>query len=258
MDILYIIGENCSKCNYNELRYSLRSIEKYGKNIGRVFVAGYCPDFLSDEVIKIPVEQPYKYNPNENDLILTEKHCNMLYTILYVIDNSDISEEFLVSMDDHIYIRDVDFDNYPFYVKKYGVKNELPKEKKNQSAYKNFLAKTREICKEQGLSLAYSCLHRNMHYSKSIIVECREFLNKVISEKISLEHNAYLINYRFTKKGNFKFTPVNDVKIVGGGDWWRVNPEKTECFSTYDFEPGIGLDCLISGIFNEKSKYENE
>ena len=258
MDILYIIGENCSKCNYNELRYSLRSIEKYGKNIDRVFVAGYCPDFLSDKVIKVPCEQPYKYNEKENELSLTEKHCNILYTILYTIDHTDISEEFLVSMDDHIYIKNADFDNYPFYVKIYGDKNELPEEQKKQSAYKRFLSKTRKVCEEQGVSIAYSCLHRNMHHSRIFLNECREFLNKVILEKIALEPHAYMINYRFSKKNDFKYTPVRDVKLAGGGDWWKVNPKETECFSTADFEPGIGLDCLIGGMFNKKSKYENE
>ena len=254
MDILYIIGENRSKCNYNELRYSLRSIEQYGENVGRIFVAGCCPDFLSDEVIKVPCDQPYHYDSSENELTLTEKHINILYTILYVLDHTDISDEFLVSMDDHIYIRNVDFDNYPFYVKKFGDKNELPS--KGKSVYKKLLAKTREELEKQGLSVYYSTLHRNMHGSRAIYEECRDYLNQVILEKIPLEPHAFTINYRFTKKGDFEFKPVKDVKLNGGGDWWMVNPSKTECFSTSDFEPGIGLDCLMNGMFNKKSKYE--
>jgi len=56
MDIVYLMGEGYSKCNYNELRYSLRSIDKYGKNVDRVYVIGYCPEWLSDEIIKIPLD----------------------------------------------------------------------------------------------------------------------------------------------------------------------------------------------------------
>ena len=254
MDILYIIGENCSKCNYNELRYSLRSIEKYGKNIDRVFVAGYCPDFLSDNIIKVPVKQIYNYNDNENELTLTEKHINILYTIMHVVDNTDISDEFLISMDDHIYIRDVDFNNYPFYVKRFNINNELPLI--GNTAYKKFLAKTRKACINNNISVAYCTLHRNMHMSRTIFNECKDFLNKVIEEKIPLEYSAYLINYRYTHKHDFEFTPVIDIKLRGGIDWWKVNPLLTECFSTFDFEEGIGLDCLIKGMFNKKSKYE--
>ena len=49
MDILYCIGEG-SKWNNNELRYSLRSLEKFGKNVGNIYMVGYNPGFLSDEV----------------------------------------------------------------------------------------------------------------------------------------------------------------------------------------------------------------
>ncbi|MBR0299772.1 MAG: hypothetical protein IJQ93_05590, partial [Bacteroidales bacterium] len=56
MDILYIVGAGCSRCNDFELRMSLRSIAMYGKNVGRVFVCGHCPDWLSDEVVKLPLD----------------------------------------------------------------------------------------------------------------------------------------------------------------------------------------------------------
>ena len=57
MDILYVIGKG-SEWNNNELRFSLRSIAKYGKNIDRVFIVGYKPDFVSDEVTFIPCDDP--------------------------------------------------------------------------------------------------------------------------------------------------------------------------------------------------------
>ena len=55
MDIVYIIGKG-SKWNNQELKYSLRSIAKYGINIGKVFIVGYKPNFVSDEVIYIPCD----------------------------------------------------------------------------------------------------------------------------------------------------------------------------------------------------------
>lgn len=38
MDILYVIGRG-SKWENNELRYSLRSLEKNGINVGNIFIA---------------------------------------------------------------------------------------------------------------------------------------------------------------------------------------------------------------------------
>lgn len=53
MDIIYSIGSGSTWDN-NELRYSLRSLDMYGKSYDRVFVVGNIPEFLSDEVIKVP------------------------------------------------------------------------------------------------------------------------------------------------------------------------------------------------------------
>ena len=251
MDILYIIGEGCSKCNYNELKYSLRSIEQYGKNVGKVYVAGYCPSWLSDEVTKLPFTQPYDAGSD-----MAKKAANILATILYAIDNSNISDEFLVSMDDHFYIRNVDFDNYPFYAKRYGDNNKLPVN--GGTGYKKFLVDTREYLNGQGLSKYYLCPHRNMHCSKTIIREIRSSLNQIVSNALPVESFCYMLNYRYTVKKDFEIVAVDDVKLQGGCDWYQVNPEQTEVFSTVDFEPGIGLDCLISGLYSKKSKYENE
>ena len=248
MDIVYIIGKNCSKCNNNELRYSLRSIEKYGKNVGKVYVAGYCPEWLSDEVIKVPFEQPYSHP----DII--EKHINRLSTTLFVVDNTDISDEFLISMDDHFYIKETDFNNYPYYAKivkgstDLGAKNSL-------SRYGRFILNTGKFLKSLNLPTYYFCLHRNMHLSKKIINECRDTLNRIIKNKIECEELAFILNY-WVNKEHFNITPVKDIKIKLVKDWNKVNPDNTEVFSTSDFESGSKLDILIQNLFPDKCKYE--
>ena len=95
MDILYIVGENTSHCNNFELRCSLRSIAQNGVNVGRVFVAGCCPEWLSSEVVRVPFVQPY---PGTTDN--TEKAINIIATILHTVDNTDIDSEFLNTFDD--------------------------------------------------------------------------------------------------------------------------------------------------------------
>ena len=61
-----------------------------GENIRNVYVSGYCPEWLSDEVVKVPVENVIK-NPQN----IFEKHINILNCVLYTIDNTDIEDEFL-------------------------------------------------------------------------------------------------------------------------------------------------------------------
>lgn len=255
MDILYIVGKGLSSCNNNELRYSLRSVEKYGINVDRVFVAGYCPDWLSNNVVKVPFEQPYPMNIKYSDVMerLACKHANIISTILYTIDNTDIGDEFLVSMDDHFYIRDVDFNNYPYYVKGEGKLKELPVE--GESDYARYMASTRQFLKERGLSVYYLVPHRNMHCSRRIFEECRNTINTCIKNKVPIEYLCYLLNYQYTKYG-FELIPTKDVKVKNGFEWYKLNPEYTEVFSTVDYTPYSRLDDMIRSLYKNKSKYE--
>lgn len=253
MDILYIIGKGCSKCDNFELRVSLRSIAKYGKNVGKVYVAGYCPDWLSEDVVKIPFEQPY---PTEN-ISCHKKQCNIAATILHVIDNSDISDEFLCSMDDHIYTRNVDFGSYPMYAKKakYGEgddKTLLPSTAKEKDAeYKKCLVDTNEILVGLGLPTRNYALHRNMHMSRAFLNENRSLIESAVAEGKIAEIFAWYGNW---KGGKYKAT--KDVLVHGGGEWWKTDPRKTNVFATTDFGDHSGLHVLLKGLFPNKSKYE--
>ena len=254
MDILYIIGKGCSQCDDQELRYSLRSIDKFGKGVGRVFVAGHCPEWLSSNVTKVPFLQPYSNLQDIGNFMdrLACKHINIIETVLYAIDNTDIGDEFLVSMDDHFYVRNVDFDNYPFYLKgKEG--RELPKS--SSSEYGKFMVKTREFLESKGLSTYYLVPHRNMHCSRKIINECRNTINTCIENKVPIEYLCYLLNYQYTKYG-FELIPTKDVKVKNGFEWYKLNPEYTEVFSTIDYTPYSRLDDMIGSLYKNKSKYE--
>ena len=252
MDILYIIGRGTSHCNNFELRMSLRSLEKYGKGVGRIFIAGYCPEWLSDNVIKVPFIQPYEMPRN-----LAEKHINMISTVLYAVSNTDIDNEFLLSMDDHIFIRPTDFDNYPFYTKKFGEFDHLPQKDTIQcnSEYREFLGDTRIMCEKYNIDKYYLCPHRNMHMSRKIIDECKPILDEVIEKQIPCETFAFMLNWRHTKYG-FDITSTVDVKIQNSSQWWKADPEQTEIISTSDFRIGDKLYNLILDKFPEMSKYE--
>ena len=248
MDILYVVGKGFSKCKNNELRYSLRSIEKYGKNIDKVYVSGYCPEFLSENVIKINYEQPYV---SGKILPIIAKHANILATLLYAIDNSDISDEFLISMDDHIYISPVDFGNYPFYMKQTVV---LPQV--GLTTYNKFLSHTRQFLISQGLSYYNFCPHRNMHVSKSVIKEIRDTLNTIVNKPIPLESLAYIQNYRYTVYHDFKPVIIKDVKIKTDDELYKANTKITDVISTSDFTESSKINKFLDNLFKDKCKYE--
>ena len=247
MDLLYIVGKN-SKCDDFELRCSLRSIEKYGRNVGNVYVVGHCPDWLSDNVHKLPCE-----DYNTNTVTPVPKAQNIAKKLLYAVDNSDIGEEFLVSMDDHFYIRETDFDNYPYYANRnmggaHIVKNLVP-----NGEYSEFIKKCGENLISVGLSDICFVLHRNFHVSRKSISECREIINTFIENNRPFEVFLLLLNHVFTTGGCVPEF-ARDVRLSNGSEWWKTATDHV--FSTADFRCGSGLHTLMRQLYDKPSKYE--
>lgn len=102
-DIVYILGHG-SKWNNNELKYSLRSVEKHLSNVGRVYLVGNAPEFISG-VIAIPFKET------------SHKLENIINKTLAACNHPDISENFLCFYDDHFLNSDFDADNFPHFYK---------------------------------------------------------------------------------------------------------------------------------------------
>lgn len=256
MDILYFLKKGRSKCDDFELRCSLRSIEKFGKNVGRVFVVGHCPDWLSDEVIKIP----YEVNPDG------KKHKNLHSQLLYAIRNSDIgindNGEFLISMDDHFYIKTVDFHNYPFYVKNKDFPTELNSDPKKRH-YDKILINTDNFCQHHNLPSIFSTIHRNMHMNRYVIEEMGELNDLIISES-EPEVEGFCIVQNYRHKYHYTIlTPANDLKLftlIDKGSFsvkrFRESYKNVHVFSTKDFNNGSEFYILLKKLYPNKSKYE--
>jgi hypothetical protein len=100
IDLVIPLGKG-SKLN-NELRYSLRSIEKYLKNYRNIYIIGECPDFIQG-VIHIPLKD--KSNHQKNIMLKILEACN----------DKLITQEFLFWNDDFFLLKEVDAPTYPYY-----------------------------------------------------------------------------------------------------------------------------------------------
>ncbi len=82
-DIVYLCrpGED-----NEELRYSLRSLANLPH--GKVFIAGYCPSWVSAEVERIPVPQ------------MRDKHTHALASLIAALNDERVSDPFLMFNDD--------------------------------------------------------------------------------------------------------------------------------------------------------------
>ena len=105
IDVVYILG-NGSTWQDNELRLSLRSLQEYVSGIGKVFLIGHKPGFISDEVIHIPYKDVY---PN--------KARNIMSKVYRAAGDERLSENFMFWNDDYFALKRFSANKYPYYYK---------------------------------------------------------------------------------------------------------------------------------------------
>ena len=145
VNIVYIVGHGSIWQN-NELRFSLRSIAQFGRNIGRVIIVGEMPPFVNPKTV---THVPCK---DETDC----KHYNIMMKINAAIDKLGLKDPFLISSDDHFLTRVTDFAKYPIISK--GV---LDAEDNSKGEYFRSLNQTRKWLKERGMSIYKTNPHYN-------------------------------------------------------------------------------------------------
>ena len=92
IDVMYPLSSK-SSWEDNELRYSLRSMEKFFPEMGRVFVVGHRPPWLTN-VVHLPAVDSYRHN----------KDANLITKVLLACANG-ISDTFLRCSDDQCLLR---------------------------------------------------------------------------------------------------------------------------------------------------------
>lgn len=100
VDIVYPLS-NKSVWKNNELRYSLRSLEKFAVNLGRVFVVGSKPEWLTN-VVHIPMTDSFRRN----------KDANIIKKVRAAIA-AGCTERFIFASDDQFLLTHADFQTLP-------------------------------------------------------------------------------------------------------------------------------------------------
>lgn len=244
MDILYVLGKG-SKWDNNELRYSLRSIEKFGKNVGNIYVIGSDPGFLSNNVTLVKLEDYY-----------SAKHKNILNKICEAIVYTNIGDEFLLSSDDHFYVKETDFDNYPIYCK--GTLPNGVKKKDKAKGYKTSLVSTRRLLEKHGYTYYNFSQHGNTHISKEAVSLAEKYIEESYNSLQGVEPTCLLLNVLYKHKP-FEFIRRSDLKvkslIEGVEDLKKLIGDR-EVFSIYDDAIEKGVSEYLQELFPNKSKYE--
>lgn len=247
MDILYVIGRGSSWEN-NELRYSLRSLEKYGINVGRVFIAGYCPDFINQNIVQwIACPDEYEY-----------KHKNILRCIEMAVAQSDIADDFLYSSDDHFYIKPTDFDAYPIFRKGVLPAHITPED--TPQSYNTSLVSTYKLLKAAGMPTHNFSWHGNTHFNKTLFNEPQFVAMRDLSFGMTggVEPSCIMLNYMLAKRP-FQWIDRHDRKFgdeTNRDEFFAGLDEGRECFSCSTNVMRTYLATYLAEQFPTRSKYE--
>lgn len=238
MDILYVVGTG-SHWNNNELKYSLRSIAKYGKNVDNVIIVGNKPSFVSDKVIYIPCSDTGNC-----------KHTKILNKVIAAIKSGKLSKHFLISSDDHFYVKEVDFNNIPVYYKRETI------EPKGGILYRKSLMETKDFLIKNELTTFQTNPHCNTHFDVDIY---NKYMN-LFTEGKKLPHGCELncLMGNLLIKEGWESKKYRDVKVkrfaTRKGLLDKIGD--SECFSIYDEAIDCGVGKYLEELFPEKCKYE--
>lgn len=249
-DILYIVGKGFSDWRNNELRYSLRSIAKYGKGVGKVVVCGYCPYWLNtDEVLCLPLQDT-----------TTNKHYNITRCIDYAIEHGDLTERFLYSSDDHYYTQPTDFDKYPVYWRGYDLPDTMPEDAR---WYDITLKSTHDCLQAMGLPTRFYAWHGNTWFNTRLWQQQRMVLLRRLAQTMpeACDPTCLMLNYWSAVEPDSMPEQIvrKDGKVTSADTADKIDKaaKAKEVLTTTD-AVGTAMRLWLQQHFNTPCKYERD
>jgi len=226
IDIVYTVKRGGSRSDDNELRYSLRSVEKHLKNYRNVYIIGHKPDFITN-VIHIP---------HEDKNIVPD--MNILRKLLTACDHPDISDQFLFFNDDHFLLQDFDAPTFPYY---YCSTLKMYLKRRVNDSYGRRTYNTMTYLTKNQLPTKHFDIHFPIVYDKQKFKEC--------FHKLPESHQGYVLKSLY---GNILKIPGIEVR-----DCKHVNPPTKNyiCYSTHP-KPKPEVWKFLEGKFPEKCIFE--
>lgn len=225
IDLVYVIGKG-SRWHNNELRYSLRSIEKHLTNYRDIWIVGDLPDFIQG-VNHIPAKD---FQPTPGD--------NIRQKLLKACRNTDISDTFLFFNDDHYLLSDFDAVEFPdFYCST--IREAL--RNRAMDSYGVRMQNTLKLLDSHSLPVKYFDVHYPMLFNKKLFIETCGTLEP--------KKDWYILKSLYANTLKIEGKEVRDCKSKD------APLEKALCFSTL---PRIveGTQLWFEKKFPNKSRFE--
>lgn len=233
MDVLYVLGTG-SKFNNEELKFSLRSLERHGKNLGRVIIIGEKPDFIDYSKIE-------HYPFIESGV----KEYRIAAKIMFACENNIVTGNFMFCNDDFFFIKSFDTNNYPFY-NKGALLVGAPR-----TPYQQHLMITRDFLESKGKKTKHFDVHT------PIIYNCEKFMALRDCWESSKNSIGMTVKSIYCNMYGFLGMPYHDIKLkslITPNDFVQLRTNNV--FSIADEAWNKGVKTYLQQIFPTKSKFE--
>lgn len=225
MDVCYTLGKG-SKLKDFELRMSIRSVEKYLGNVGKVWIIGEIPEFIQN-VNHIPAHDLYPV-PDRNIMTKLTIACNQI----------ELTESFLFMNDDHFLLDYFDADNFPYF---YDGDLQTYCKKRGMDGYGRRAANSLKTLQTIDLPTKYFDIHTPITYNK-------ELFQKHVSS-LDWTKEGYIIKSLYGNAIKTEGVQMKDNKI-------SMPPKQGDkMFSTFP-QVKASVTRFLTEQFPEPSKFE--
>lgn len=234
INVLYIVG-NGSLYGNEELRYSLRSLDKFGRNVGRVFITGECPKFVDQEKITFLPE-----------LDIGCPAINHWWKVDQTFRKTDIGDRALLMYDDIFFCKPTDCAKYPWRWR-----GELPTLRPDGEYSRSLYNASRWLEKRYMPVLNYG-LHQPCIYEKEKFLSIEKDFEELKLSDVGMSPRSVYANRFDVGKTEF----MDDLKIRAKVDDLDALIKDRDCFSIADdcFEGPV--EEWLKKTFPERSRWE--
>jgi hypothetical protein len=237
IDCVYVLGKG-SHWDNNEIRYSLRSIEKHLVNYRNIVIVGELPDFIQG-VVHIPCIDQLKW-----------KEANIYNKILTACNSDLVSDQFLFFNDDHFLNHNFDAPTFPFYYKS---DIAVPLQRLHgRSGYRCSVMNTARVLRTHNLSTKYFDTHTPIIYDKKKFIDVMSRYDWNIAR-------GYVIKSLYGNTLGIEGVLEPDCKINLPSPSMEtlsslIKPRKVWSIGNHSY--GSGLQKLLQSLYPNPSKWE--
>lgn len=234
IDVLYIVG-NGSLYRNEELRYSLRSLDTFGVNVGSVFITGECPDFVDQRKVVFTPE-----------LDIGCPAINHWWKVDQTFRKTDIGDRALLMYDDIFFCKPTDCANYPWRWR-----GELPTIRQD-GEYRQSLYNAARWLQNNGYPILNYCLHQPCIYEKDKFLSMEKYFVDLKLSDVGMSPRCVYANRFVDGKAEY----MKDLKIRA---WVKDLDElikDRDCFSIADNCFQGPVEDWLEKNLQEKSRWE--